>query len=143
MSEIGNALRATSDALMRDLAELTDLEETKRSMQPGDPQLVELAQRIEVIAARLFGSTVRQRELSTAIETLVDASDPDVPAGSIEATPREIHVILAEWRVAERLAQDAAAGSVEAQAAADRAAHLQAEYRRAHEAARRREGGKR
>jgi hypothetical protein len=143
VTDIGNALRATSDALMRDLGELTDLEETKRSIQPGDPQLVQLAQRIEVIAARLFGATVRQRELSTEVEALVEEDDPEAPLGSIDATPREIHVILAEWRDAERLSRDAPPGSVEAEAAADRAALLRAEYRRAHEAASRRRSGRR
>jgi hypothetical protein len=137
VSDIGNALRATSDALMRDLSDLTALEEQKRSLQPGDPHLLALAERIEVIAARLFGTTVRQRELSTRVEGLVEAH-PEAPLGSIDATPREIHVILAEWRGAERQAQEAVPGSVEAETAADRAALLRAEYRRAHEAAQRR-----
>ena len=143
MSEIGNALRATSDALMRDLADLTELEDEKRSLQPGDSRLLALAERIEVIAARLFGATVRQRELSTTIDELVEESHPEAPLGSIEATPREIHVILAEWREAERQAQEAPPGSVEAEAASDRAALLRTEYRMAHEAAQRRSGGRR
>jgi hypothetical protein len=143
VSEIGNALRATSDALMRDLADLTELEEEKRSLQPGDERLLSLAERIEVIAARLFGATVRQRELSSSIDELVEESHPEAPRGSIEATRREIHVILAEWREAERQLQEAAPGSVEAETAADRAALLRSEYRLAHEAAQRRSGGQR
>lgn len=143
VSEIGNELRATSDALMRDLAELGGLEETKRTLQPGDPLMLELAERIEVIAGRLFGTTVRQRELSAEVDALVEESNPEAPLMSIEATPREIHVILAEWREAERQLQEAAPGSVEAQAAADRAGLLRTEYRWAHEAARRRDGARR
>ncbi len=143
VSEIGNALRATSDALMRDLADLTELEEEKRSLQPGDPHLLALAERIEVIAARLFGATVRQRQLSTTIEGLVEESNPEAPLDSIDATPREIHVILAEWRDAERQVQEAVPGSVEAETAADRAALLRDEYRQAHDAAQRRGGARR
>jgi hypothetical protein len=135
VSDIGNALRATSDALMRDLNELAGLEDEKRSLQPGDDRLTELAERIEVIAARLFGKTVRQRQLSTKVEDLVEESHPEAPLGSIDDTLREIHVVLAEWRDAERQAQEAVPGSVEAEAAADRAAELRAEYRRAHETA--------
>ena len=142
MSEIGNALRATSDALMRDLSDLAELEEEKRGLQPGDPHLLDLAKRIEVIAARLFGATVRQRELSATIEVLVEESHPEAPRSSIDATPREIHVILSEWRDAERQVQEAVPGSVEATAAADRAALLRDEYRRAHEAAQRRGTGR-
>ncbi len=136
MSEAGKALRATSDALMRDLETVNDLESEKRLLPPGSPRLVELAAHIEAIAGRLLASTIRQRELSEHIEGLVEDHHPDAPRTSIEATPREIHVILAEWRDLERLAADVAPDSPEAKAAQERSDELRTEYRRAHEAAR-------
>src|SRR4029079_19164150 len=48
--DTGQALRATSDALLRDLEVLATIEEEKRSLEPGDPRLVQLAARIEEIA---------------------------------------------------------------------------------------------
>jgi hypothetical protein len=141
MSEAGKALRATSDALMRDLDAVGTLESEKRRLAPGSPRLLELAEEIEAIAGRLLASTTRQRELSEQIEGMVEDVHPDAPSTSIEATPREIHVILAEWRDLERLAAGAAPGSPEAKVAAERSDELRAEYRRAHEAARTRTAG--
>jgi len=54
MGDTGQALRETSDALLRDLDVLSNIEEEKRSLQPGDPRLVSLATRIEEIAQEEF-----------------------------------------------------------------------------------------
>lgn len=138
MSDIGNALRSTSDSLIRDLEELNTLEAEKRALAPGSPRLLDLAAEIEAIAGRLVASTTRQRVLSERVEDLVAEGDPDAPSRPIEATPREIHVILAEWREVERQAGEAAPGTPEAAVAAKRSAELRDEYRLAHEAARQR-----
>jgi hypothetical protein len=142
MTDIGNTLRSTSDALMRDLERLNELETKKRSIEPGDPELVELATHIEQIARRLLSSTVTQRELTERIEDLVAEGHPAAPEAPIEETPREIHVILAEWRDLERSAADLAPGSPEAIAAAARSNRLRDEYRRAHDAAQRRDASR-
>lgn len=132
---MGNALRAASDSLLRDLAELQALEQEKRDTEPDDPRLVRLAVEIEALAARVMGTSVRQRERAEAI---VGANGSDAPDDTIAETPREIHVILAEWRDTERELTEAAAGSAEADIAERRIATLRREYRRAHEAAHRR-----
>jgi hypothetical protein len=142
MTDIGNTLRSTSDALMRDLERLNELETKKRSIEPGDPELVELATHIEQIARRLLSSTVTQRELTERIEDLVAEGHPAAPEVPIEETPREIHVILAEWRDLERSAADLASGTPEAIAAAARSNRLRDEYRRAHDAAQRRDASR-
>ena len=142
MTDIGNTLRSTSDALMRDLERLNELETKKRSIEPGDPELVELATHIEQIARRLLSSTVTQRELTERIEDLVAEGHPAAPEVPIEETPREIHVILAEWRDLERSAADLASGTPEAIAAAARSNRLRDEYRRAHNAAQRRDASR-
>ena len=136
MSETGSALRATSDALLADLQALEELERQKRELEPDDPKMLETARRVETIARRLLGQSVRQRELSAVASDLAATGHPETPR-SIEATPREIHQILADWRDAERRARDAEPGSHEAQTAEADLARFRDEYRSAHESARR------
>ena len=136
MSETGSALRATSDALMADLERLETLEEEKRHLPPGDPRLLELATAVEEIARRLLGQSVRQRELSAVVQELSTAGSRAAPATSIADTPREIHLILSDWRDAERRARAAEPGSADAQAAEDDLDRFREEYRSAHEAVR-------
>ena len=135
MQDTGEALREASDALLRDLEALSDLEATKREIVPGDPRLVELASTIEALAQRVLASSARQREMTLEANDLVDLGLPDAPSRSIEETPRSISTILADWREAERLAQAAAAGSAEAAEAEREIDRLKAEYREAHEEA--------
>jgi hypothetical protein len=132
---MGNALRASSDALLRDLTELQALEQEKRHTDPDSPRLVRLAIEIEALAARVMGTSMLQRERA---EDIVGAGGSDAPDDSIAETPREIHVILAEWRDTERALTDAVPGSAEADIAERRIGTLRREYRRAHELARRR-----
>ena len=134
MSEMGNTLRAASDSLLRDLTKLQALEQEKRHTEPDSPRLVRLAIEIEALAARVMGTSMRQRERA---EDLVADAGSVAPDTSISETPREIHVILAEWRDTERQQLEAVAGSAEADIAERRINALRREYRRAHDAARR------
>ena len=135
--DTAHALRETSDALLRDLDVLVAIEEEKRTLEPGDPRLVELAQRVDDIARRVLGGTGRQRDLTRLANAQVEAGDASAPEGSIEATPRPITSILAEWRDAERRAAAAEPGSAEAAEADALVDRLRAEYRTAQDAARR------
>ncbi|HEU5204303.1 MAG TPA: hypothetical protein VFU17_08405, partial [Candidatus Limnocylindrales bacterium] len=56
----------------------------------------------------------------------------------MSAAPRELHVVLGEWRDAERRLGDVASESPEALTLRAEIELLRAEYRRAHEAAARR-----
>jgi len=136
MADTGHALRETSDALLRDLDVLSTIEEEKRSLEPGDPKLVQLASRIEEIAQRVLVGSVRQRQLTEVVSAQVEAGSPDAPEGPIEDTPRAMQAILADWREAERRAADADLGTAEATEAEALVTRLRDEYRRAHEAAR-------
>lgn len=137
MGETANALRAASDALLRDLAELHELEQEKRRTDPDSPRLVRLAEEIEALAVRVMGTSMRQRERAQAISS---PGGTDAPDQSIAETPREIHVILAEWRDTERQLAEAAPGSPDAGIAERRIDGLRQEYRRAHDAAQQRAG---
>lgn len=134
--ETGNALRKTSDTLLRDLEVLGALEDEKRTLEPGDPRLVELAARVEEIAQRVLAGTVRQRELTEVAHAQVAAGAPDAPDTAIDDMPRSIQAILSDWREAERRAGAAEPGSADAAEADALVARLREEYRRAHDAAR-------
>jgi hypothetical protein len=132
----GDALRETSDALLRDLDVLVTIEEEKRSLEPGDPRLVELAARIEDIARRVLAGTARQHDLTRVVNAQVDAGSPHAPDSAIDDTPpRPIQAVLAEWRDAERRVASAEPGSAEKAEADALVTSLRDEYRRAHEAA--------
>jgi hypothetical protein len=83
-----------------------------------------------------MGTSIRQRERAEDIS----AASRKTPEQSIADTPREIHVILAEWRDTERQLSDSAPGSPEEGIAQRRIDELRREYRHAHEAARQRAG---
>ena len=123
---------------MRDLERLEGLELEKRRLPADDPRLVQIAADVETIALRVLGSTVRQRELAEDGSGRRGDSLPDATGKSILVVPREIHVILAEWRNAERRATEARPASAEAAAAAAEVDRLRTEYRHAHEDAIRR-----
>jgi hypothetical protein len=133
--DTGDALRETSDTLLRDLDVLVTIEEEKRSLEPGDPRLVELAERIEVIARRVLNGTVRQHDLTRTINAQVAADVPRAPDASIDDTARPIQAVLADWREAERRAIAAEPGSAEAAEANALVNLLREEYRRAHDKA--------
>ena len=133
--ETGNALRATSDALLRDLDVLVTIEEEKRTLDPGDPRLVELAARIEEIARRVLEGTTRQHNLTRVANAQVEAGSPQAPEGSIDDAVRPIQAVLSDWRDAERRAAAAEPDSAEAAEANALVDRLRDEYRRAHEAA--------
>jgi DNA-binding HxlR family transcriptional regulator len=135
--ETSQALRQTSDALLRDLEVLTAIEEEKRGLTPGDPRLVELAGRIQEIAERILSGTVRQHQLTQVVNVQVERNSPHAPTAPIEATPRALTAILAEWREAERRLAAADPESADAAEARALTEALRDEYGRAYDAARR------
>lgn len=125
MSDLSTAIRAASDALLRELEVLESLEEEKRLLSLDDPRVNELSERIEAIAHRILVASTHQRALSE------EAEGPP-----IESQPRPVAAILAEWREAERQRVAAIPGSPEAMEAEARVQRARDEYSRAFEAAR-------
>jgi DNA-binding HxlR family transcriptional regulator len=124
---------------MSDLTALQELEQTKREIEPGDPRLVRVAAQIEQLASRVLGASVEQLHLTERVHRLVEAGSPQAPDASIEDMKREMRVILADWRDAERRASVAEPGSPDALSAAADIERYRAEYREAFEDARHRE----
>ena len=64
MTETGDDLRATSDAIVADAERLRDIEERKQELPDGDPELVELSEEAEAVARGIVPKTVAERELA-------------------------------------------------------------------------------
>jgi hypothetical protein len=118
-------LRTTSDGLLRDLEALSALEDEKRTLPLDDPRLVEIAEQVETIAARVLAGSERQTLLARA------AAEEPADGSSIEDIRRSLATILAEWREVERRRADTPDGSAEAAEIEVLASRLRQEYREA------------
>jgi hypothetical protein len=116
------ALRHTSDALLDQLADLEDLERTKRDLEPGSPAQLRLTRRVEALARRVLNTAGQQTDL---VEGLAETADGN------GRESREPHVILGEWREAERAMEAETPGTAPWEAARAAVDRLRAEYRRA------------
>ncbi|HEX7347870.1 MAG TPA: hypothetical protein VF253_13860 [Candidatus Limnocylindrales bacterium] len=117
------ALRHTADALLAQLSELEELERTKVALEPGSRAQVRLSRRVESLAKKVLNIAGQQTDL---VETIAEMTDET--GGHLT---REPHVILAEWRVAERTMEGEPPGSPSWEAARADVDRLRGEYRRA------------
>jgi hypothetical protein len=131
MATASEALRAVSDTLLRDLEVLARLEEEKRTIEPGDPRLVDLADRVQALAREVLSTTVRQAELAEAADAEVEAGAVAARLPSVNETPRAPVAILADWRDAVRRLAAAEPGSAEWIEANALSKVCREEYRRA------------
>ena len=67
MTNRGDDLKATSEAIVADADRLRRIEERKRTLADGDPQLVTLSEEAEAIARRLVPKTVAERQLTVEV----------------------------------------------------------------------------
>jgi hypothetical protein len=116
------ALRHTSDALLDQLSELEDLERTKRELEPGSAAQLRFSRRVEALARKVLNTAGQQTDI---VEGLGESED------GADRTSREPHVILAEWREAERTMETETPGTGPWEAAHATVERLRAEYRRA------------
>jgi hypothetical protein len=134
VSDTALRLRATSDALLRDLEALAALEEEKRTLATSDPRLNELARRIHEIAGRVLQRTADQEALTELSAERAAAVAPGQADPAIQDVVRSPASVLAEWRAAEQRAaviDPASPEGAELRILADR---LREEYRAAFEA---------
>lgn len=132
------ALRGASDSLIAALDELHRLEDFKRHEQPGSDQFVDLARQIRDLATEVLIASSSQEHLAEAAADVAEVR-PDIAAemSPIDETrpPRELRLVLDDWRDAERRLAAAAPGTKESVAAQADVRRLRLEYRVAHEAA--------
>lgn len=133
--ELEQDLRVTSDEMLRMLERLRELEGRKRRVQPGTDRFKELAEEVEALAAELFEHS-RDQDRLAAESRDVRKHAPGVPRAIDDIPPtRELHMILAEWRDAERKLGLSDPGSDEATRIQSDVNRLRQEYRRAAEIA--------
>jgi hypothetical protein len=125
--KLERGLRVASDSLLATLDELYALEEEKRTVEPGTERFVTLAGRVESLAEALLGHSRQQERLARASE----GEDAPETRRIDEIPPRAIHLVLAEWRAAERRLEAADPESEMADMAAADIRRLRDEYRRA------------
>jgi hypothetical protein len=131
---IEQELLATSDALLRILDRLHELESEKRELPTGSRRFVELATQIDDLAVEVLRRTERQEELAQDMEARREAGGaPGRPIDDLEASKRTLVEILEDWRNAERRLASADPGSPESSEAAARVRQLREEYRLAQE----------
>jgi hypothetical protein len=127
-------LRDTSDSLLRALDRMNDLESEKRMIPTGSPRFLELATRVEGLAVEVLRRTERQMSLAEDTqERRIAGGGVGRPVESISAAPRDLALILSEWRDAERQLADAKPDTPEASVAAANVRRLREEYRLGHE----------
>jgi hypothetical protein len=117
-------LERTSDVLLAQLEELEELEKSKRDVPDGSKAQLRLSRQVESLARKVLRTAGDQTEL---VETIAEMAD--VPGGG--GTSREPHLILAEWRAAERAMEQETPGTTGWEAARTEVERLRNEYRRA------------
>jgi hypothetical protein len=68
MRDAESDLRATSESIQDDAAQLKELEAQKRALDPADPRVAELSRRIEALAGTLSDKAQAETELSEEIQ---------------------------------------------------------------------------
>jgi hypothetical protein len=61
-------LEATKASIRRDAADLTEIEDLKAPLDPGDSDMVDLSEDAERVAARLRDKTAAERQLAEEIQ---------------------------------------------------------------------------
>jgi hypothetical protein len=131
--DLEQQLRTASDETLRTLEQLERLENEKRGETPGSARFVRLANEIERLAAVMFSATSAQQTLAQQTHAAKRAGAELPPIEEMSAT-RDVSIILAEWRDAERRLAATGVDSAEHAIAAADVLRLRDEYHRAHKA---------
>jgi len=132
--EVESELRVASDRILKSLEQLDSLENEKRHLKPDSARFQTLAREIERLAADIFAQSHAQQRLGEKAK--VEAARTGEEPASIAETERmrDISVILAEWRDAERRLTTASPDSAEHALAVADVARLRDEYQAAYSA---------
>ena len=132
--ELEGELRLASDRRLRTLEQLQALETEKRELTPGNPRFKKLATEIERLAAVVFAQTHAQESLAQQADAHARRTGTALPPIKEARSARELQVILADWRDAERRLALADPDSAEHATAAADVGRLRAEYHEAYTA---------
>jgi hypothetical protein len=130
--ELETDLRVASDRILRTLEQIEVLENEKRDLPPSDARFQTLAKEIERLASEVFAQSHAQKQMGVRAEAVEDRTGVELPSINETNATRELAVVLAEWRDAERRLQLAAPDSAEHVTAAADVGRLREEYHRAY-----------
>ena len=119
-------LRTTSDGFLARVSRLHELEEHKRTLTPGTPEMLRVSREIEALSDEVVAWARRQTELAE----LVAKRQPTNLRPIAEVPPRDIATVLGDWRHAERALSSEEAGTAAWEAARADVGRLRDEYRR-------------
>ena len=131
--DLEQGLRSVSDQMLHTLDQLQLLEHEKRSEAPGSVRFVRLADEIEKLAAMIFAQTSTQQTLAEKSHAVARAGANLAPIEEV-VTTRDVSVILAEWRAAERVLAATSMDSAEHAKAGGDVRRLRDEYHQAYKA---------
>lgn len=122
-------LRATSDSVLATLDQLALLETEKRTLKPDSQRFQDVALEIERLAADMFAQAHAQERLGERSQAEAARGKNLPPIDKVPAT-RELHVILEEWRAAERQLAAASPRTADHARAAAEISRVREEYQR-------------
>jgi hypothetical protein len=127
------ALKPISEQLLSELDELAAIEREKRNLDPADDRTVALAVRARQLAQRVLGASVVEEQIALTANQSAERTPNPESLPPAPDRPRPLHVILDEWREAER-AMEAARTPEERQQLRLKTQSLRDEYQAAFEA---------
>lgn len=119
-------LRLTSDNFLARVERLQALEEQKRELPPAET--ADIAREVEALTREVLEWAVRQSDLA---DRAAANESPDAPAIAV-IPPRDLHIVLDEWRAAERRLDSEQPGTASFESARADVDRLRDEYARAY-----------
>jgi hypothetical protein len=126
ISPTDEELRLTSDNFLARVERLQALEEQKRELAPAETAA--MAREVEALTREVLEWAKRQSTLADQAATREGSDGPPIAV----VPPRDLHIILAEWRDAERRLEGQNPGTAAYESARADVDRLRDEYARAY-----------
>jgi hypothetical protein len=133
-TELETSLRVTSDSFLTRVERLHALEEQKREL-PAD-EIVAMADEVESLSREILDWAVKQAELARTVAS----TEPGTSRPIAIIPPRQLSIVLGEWRASERVLDGQEPGTAAWESARADVERLREEYARAYRARTIREG---
>lgn len=119
-------LRTTSDGFLARVDRLQSLEQQKRELPPAET--AEMAREIEMLTREILEWAQQQTTLAQEVAASEGPAGPPIAV----TPPRDLHLVLEEWRAAERALTGTEPGTAAYESARADVDRLRDEYARAY-----------
>ena len=127
-TELETSLRVTSDSFLTRVERLHALEEQKRELPAAE--MVAMADEVESLSREILDWAVKQAELARTVAS----TEPGTSRPIAIIPPRQLAIVLDEWRASERVLNGEAPGTAAWESARADVERLREEYARAYRA---------